>query len=852
MSQHYTKVPGFPIPDAPIYASLLVGNTLFVAGIFNNIGGVPRRSLAAIDMTTYAVLPFDAKLKNDSNIKALTYVNGKLYVGGYITEVNIGAVGVGIGYSVSNLVPLDPVGGGLDLSWGVRAFDGQVSTLTNDGVSVVFAGGQFTQIGTYTRFFAAAFTSNGVPTAWDPDASGPVAYLGFRPGGGGTVYMGGFFSQLHNHTTPVARNFAAKVGAVGAGGISPWDPHPNSPVETMLLETSSVLIGGLFTSMNNFAVPVDYISRVDDSLGVVIPGFALKSANPVITLAALDNYIYVTNFSAPQWNGAAYDPYFAGNFGNTRVDFNGNIDPGFRYDTGGPTYTITTYGGGGTGLTPKVFFGGEQNLVMGPISAVIVVITDFSGAVLHSEVGISQQVVGDITAVTMDKVNRVVYVGGSFQSIRGANGEFPRRGLAAFDLDTRNILPWAPELPSFETAWDLSYDNGVIYVVGNFNSAGPAGGPLVSRGRSAAFDPAGNMLPWDAKIESNSAFCLEVDGSFIYIGGTYNQVNGSPWPALGRFDKTTGALDATWTPTPVNGGGPLIYDLAFNEAGDAIYAAGQFTGIGGGGQARLGRVDLVTGADNGFSATFDAFTWSVMELAGKVYTGGSFITVNGQPRQGMAILDLAGALDPTVILSNGNSALVYKGTGFWARNQDTSGVTPRGFQTFSPGDTPSLVDPGLNGPAGASGFPSRAFADDGVGLLVVIGAFYRAGSSSGNFRELFVGPPPAATPQRPNVKFYLRKDNQTVLKWDQVFMDVNFNRVQVDGYRVYRSTNTNLETYALVKTITSLDVLGNVDTMFTENLPGFYAYQVTAFIGGLESEPVTAKQVNSPFGADFI
>jgi hypothetical protein len=488
----------------------------------------------------------------------------------------------------------------------------------------------------------------------------------------------------------------------------------------------------------------------------------------------------------------------------------------------------------------------------GPVSAANVVICDTLGAPLHAEVGVRQGVGGDVSSVALDVVNRVGYLCGSFQYIRGANGEFPRRGLAAFDLDTRNILPWAPELVPGENAYGILFLNGVIYVVGNMLSAGPAGGPLLPRKRAAAFDTAGNLLPWAPALDDNSAFCLTTDGTYIYIGGTFDVVAGGGWGGPARFDKVSGAHDPAWNPAATGMGGAIIYDLEMNEANTGIYVAGQFTGIGGGGQSYIARLNLVNAGDDGFAGTLDGFSWSVFEHAGKVYAAGFFGVANGQPRpMGGAVWDLAGVLDPYIIPGQSGSYPLHRGPANWYRSRPTF-PAPRGFQTFDFSNAPTGVDPGLNGPAG-SGFSSTAFADDTLGgTVVVVGQFFRAGSTTGNFRALFVGPPAGAAPRKPNINFYLRKDRQTVLKWDQVFMDVAFNRIQVDAYNIYRSTNTNLETFELVKTITSLDVLGNVDTMFTEYIEGFFAYRVTAVYSGKESEPALAKQVNSAFGADFI
>ncbi len=68
-----------------------------------------------------------------------------------------------------------------------------------------------------------------------------------------------------------------------------------------------------------------------------------------------------------------------------------------------------------------------------------------------------------------------------------------------------------------------------------------------------------------------------------------------------------------------------------------------------------------------------------------------------------------------------------------------------------------------------------------------------------------------------------------MLKWLPVFRDAFGKDVQVTGYRIYRSTDPNLETVEHVADITEQDLNGNIETMFTEIFEGFVKYQVAAF-----------------------
>src|SRR5206468_3007896 len=45
-----------------VWALQLVGQTLYLGGRFDEIGGMPRTDLAALDVRTRQVLPFDARI----------------------------------------------------------------------------------------------------------------------------------------------------------------------------------------------------------------------------------------------------------------------------------------------------------------------------------------------------------------------------------------------------------------------------------------------------------------------------------------------------------------------------------------------------------------------------------------------------------------------------------------------------------------------------------------------------------------------------------------------------------------------------------------------------------------------
>ena len=66
-------------------ALAVVGDTVFVGGIFRSINGQPRANLAALDRVSGRLLPWNPRV--DADVVALAATNGVLYAGGRFDRV---------------------------------------------------------------------------------------------------------------------------------------------------------------------------------------------------------------------------------------------------------------------------------------------------------------------------------------------------------------------------------------------------------------------------------------------------------------------------------------------------------------------------------------------------------------------------------------------------------------------------------------------------------------------------------------------------------------------------------------------------------------------------------------------
>jgi hypothetical protein len=147
------------------------------------------------------------------------------------------------------------------------------------------------------------------------------------------------------------------------------------------------------------------------------------------------------------------------------------------------------------------------------------------------------------------------------------------------------------------------------------------------------------------KVMGTSVGAIVQSGNRIYIGGSFTSIGGVSRSNLAAIDAVTGQVDPAWNPSLND----RVYALAVS--GGRVYAAGRFTMVNG--NVARNCVAAFPLADGKTSATATAWNpkltfsipsnpyniTSVFALAvssSTLYLGGSFATVNGVARNGLA------------------------------------------------------------------------------------------------------------------------------------------------------------------------------------------------------------------------
>ncbi|WP_045262638.1 PKD domain-containing protein [Microbacterium oxydans] len=237
--------------------------------------------------------------------------------------------------------------------------------------------------------------------------------------------------------------------------------------------------------------------------------------------------------------------------------------------------------------------------------------------------------------------------------------------------------------------WAQTTVGSTVYAVGKFDNArepkAAPGTALTARSNVLAYDiVTGALLPFAPKVNGViKAVAASPDGSRIYIGGSFNKVNGKDRWNIAAIDAKTGELVPGFVPSI---GGSGVYALA--TSGTTVYAGGLFTQANGTPRKNLAAFDTTNGALRPWAPQTDLQVDAmVMDPAGAdTIVGGRFSQVNGNTEmRGSASVDkTTGALNTEWELAktvkNGAGSGIYAGkAGTFGLAADATGVYGTGW-----------------------------------------------------------------------------------------------------------------------------------------------------------------------------
>ena len=194
----------------------------------------------------------------------------------------------------------------------------------------------------------------------------------------------------------------------------------------------------------------------------------------------------------------------------------------------------------------------------------------------------------------IEQIGNTIYAGGKFQQVvrrRDIDPQVDQAFLAAFDATTGDFIDWwTPQFNGPIYALEASADGSRLYVGGEFTEVN---GHPDTRG-IVALDAATGMVDhtWFAMVENFYSFDpgvvrdIEESGGWLYIAGNFSHVQGID-PAtrafhwkVARLSPSTGAPDLSWRPEVRDGpGGGKVSALSHDPVLGRVYLAGFFDSV---------------------------------------------------------------------------------------------------------------------------------------------------------------------------------------------------------------------------------------------------------------------------------
>jgi hypothetical protein len=226
-----------------------------------------------------------------------------------------------------------------------------------------------------------------------------------------------------------------------------------------------------------------------------------------------------------------------------------------------------------------------------------------------------------------------LYVAGRFDTLRMGTVATVRHNIASINLTSRIVTAWNPNTDGVVNK--MLINNTKMYIGGQFQTVGG-----LARSNFAELTKTTGICTAFAPVFDYDVLELVKNGTTLYVGGSFTAINGTLRDGLAAFNTANNQL--------------LLLDLALNGSvttmtalNNTLYMCGSFGMIGD--STRLSGFAAMNLTNNSITNLNIETTGSIDHfsiLNNKIYFSGNFSQINGQPRGGLAAVNLStGALD---------------------------------------------------------------------------------------------------------------------------------------------------------------------------------------------------------------
>lgn len=678
----------------------------------------------------------DISVVVDGSVGAMTVdSNDRIYIGQ--------SSGGGIGRNSGGFPKIDAVTGAFDQTWPIT--NGWTAGLASDGSGGFYVGGDFEYIGNSVRTRLAHVQSDKTIGTLDVEVDGRVLTI---IKSGNTLYIGGSFTTVGGQT----RNRLASIdltGNGGAGSVTDWDPNMGSSVNDMVLDGTTLYVGGGFQTVNGATTRnrVAAICTEADCDGAGTPAGTATAFNPVLSstvndleLDTVNDVLYVGGAFTCVGGDGDTTCGEAGEATRNRIASFTTADSavvaGFDPNAGSTVHMMLLDGTTLYVVGAFTTIGGEAR----NRAAALCVTANCDGeATAEGAATAFDPNVEGGTASALALSGTSLYMTGAFLTVGGES----RRGAAVVSTTDSSLGAWTAANVLGGSTDVLIVEGGNVYVTGAVELWGGE-----YKGFLNAVDADGTASDWQPMVNGTvSALVLDEANNILYAGGSFTCVGGdgdgtcgeageSTRNRLAAFDLDTGAATA-WDP---NIGGNVL-SMALDTENNILYIGGSFTTVNNGvtTRNRIAAIDTATGTATDWNpnATSGQVNSMVLDET-TLYVGGTFTNIGGSARNRLAALDTttdtsnATSFDPnvgstvTVIALDAEENILYAGGAFSAVNN--GGAARNRIAAFDTTTATNNVVAGFNPDAG--GNVSALALDTANDLVYAGGAFTTIGGQA--------------------------------------------------------------------------------------------------------------------------
>ncbi len=229
------------------------------------------------------------------------------------------------------------------------------------------------------------------------------------------------------------------------------------------------------------------------------------------------------------------------------------------------------------------------------------------------------------------------------------------------------------------TVRQLVQCGNTMYAVGSFSTVAAPGVAAQTRHNAFSFNATtGAISAWNPNPNGEvNSIALSSDCGTAYLGGTFSSVQGHAAKNLAKVSTATGAPVTTFAPAPNGGVNTVII------AAGHLFVGGAFNSIGGISRNALATVNFTTGAIDPYvnlaisgnlpNSGRKVYSFELSHTGNRMLAMGSFLTVAGQLRRQMFMMDLgagSATLDPWYVpdftLTCNSSEPLYEKGAAWS------------------------------------------------------------------------------------------------------------------------------------------------------------------------------------------